>query len=45
MLKEFVVGICFGGFELIIEDGVYYVKVLERNGIDFFDIFYGFGSE
>jgi len=43
--KEFVVGIRLGGFEPTIEDGVHYAKVLERNGIDFFDISYGFANE
>lgn len=43
--KEFVVGIRLGGFEPTIEDGVHYAKVLERNGIDFFDISYGFTNE
>ena len=43
--KEFVVGIRLGGFEPTIEDGLYYAKVLEKNGIDFLDISYGFGSE
>jgi 2,4-dienoyl-CoA reductase-like NADH-dependent reductase (Old Yellow Enzyme family) len=43
--KEFVVGIRLGGFEPTIEDGLHYAIVLERNGIDFLDISYGFGSE
>ena len=43
--EEFVVGIRLGGFEPTIEDGVHYAKVLERNGVDFLDISYGFGSE
>ncbi len=43
--KEFVVGIRLGGFEPTIEDGIHYAKVLEKNGIDFLDISYGFMSE
>ena len=43
--KEFIVGIRLGGFEPTIEDGIHYAKVLEKNGIDFLDISYGFMSE
>ncbi|WP_373687901.1 NADH:flavin oxidoreductase [Clostridium estertheticum] len=43
--KEFVVGIRLGGFEPLIEDGIHYAKILEKNGIDFLDISYGFMSE
>ena len=43
--EEFVVGIRLGGFEPTIEDGLHYAKVLEKNGIDFLDISYGFFSE
>ena len=43
--KEFVVGIRLGGFEPTIEDGIHYAKVLEKNGIDFFDISFGFTNE
>ena len=43
--KEFVVGIRLGGFEPTIEDGLHYAKVLEKNGVDFLDISYGFFSE
>jgi len=43
--KEFVVGIRLGGFEPTIEDGLHYAKILEKNGIDFLDISYGFMSE
>ena len=43
--SEFVVGIRLGGFEPTIEDGIHYAKVLEKNGIDFLDISYGFMSE
>lgn len=43
--KEFVVGIRLGGFEPTLEDGIKYAKILEQNGIDFFDISYGFFSE
>ncbi len=43
--KEFVVGIRLGGFEPTIEDGLYYAKVLEKNGADFFDVSYGFFNE
>ncbi|WP_026881121.1 NADH:flavin oxidoreductase [Clostridium akagii] len=43
--KEFVVGIRLGGFEPTIEYGIHYAKVLEKNGIDFLDISYGFMSE
>jgi len=43
--KEFIVGIRLGGFEPTIEDGIHYAKILEKNGIDFLDISYGFISE
>ena len=43
--KEFVVGIRLGGFEPTIEDGLHYARVLERNGVDFLDISYGFNNE
>lgn len=43
--KEFIVGIRLGGFEPTIEDGIHYAKVLEKNGVDFLDISYGFMSE
>jgi 2,4-dienoyl-CoA reductase-like NADH-dependent reductase (Old Yellow Enzyme family) len=43
--KEFVVGIRLGGFEPTIEDGLHYAKILEKEGIDFLDISYGFFSE
>lgn len=43
--EEFVVGIRLGGFEPTIEDGLHYAKVLDKNGIDFLDISYGFFSE
>jgi len=43
--KEFIVGIRLGGFEPTIEEGIHYAKVLEKNGIDFLDISYGFMSE
>ena len=43
--KEFVVGIRLGGFEPTIEAGIHYAKVLEKNGIDFLDISYGFMNE
>lgn len=43
--KEFVVGIRLGGFEPTIEDGLHYAKILDKNGMDFLDISYGFGSE
>ncbi|OPJ65445.1 NADH oxidase [Clostridium chromiireducens] len=42
---EFVVGIRLGGFEPTIEDGIHYAKVLDKNGIDFLDVSYGFFSE
>ena len=43
--KEFIVGIRLGGFEPVIEDGIHYAKVLEKGGIDFLDISYGFMNE
>ena len=43
--KEFIVGIRLGGFEPAIEQGIHYAKVLEKNGIDFLDISYGFMNE
>lgn len=43
--EEFIVGIRLGGFEPTIEDGIHYAKVLEKNGIDFLDISYGFMNE
>jgi len=43
--KEFVIGIRLGGFEPTLEDGLHYAKVLEKNGVDFLDISYGFMSE
>jgi len=43
--KEFIVGIRLGGFEPTIEDGIHYAKSLEKNGIDFLDISYGFMNE
>ena len=43
--KEFIVGIRLGGFEPTIEDGIHYAKTLEKSGIDFFDISYGFMNE
>ena len=43
--KEFVVGIRLGGFEPTIEDGLHYAKILDKNGVDFLDISYGFFSE
>lgn len=43
--EEFIVGIRLGGFEPTIEDGLNFAKVLEKNGIDFLDISYGFFSE
>lgn len=43
--KEFVVGIRLAGFEPTIEAGLHYAKVLEKAGIDFLDISYGFTSE
>lgn len=43
--KEFVVGIRLGGFEPTIEDGLHYAKILDKNGVDFLDISYGFLSE
>lgn len=43
--EEFVVGIRLGGFEPTIADGLHYAKVLEKKGIDFLDISYGFFSE
>lgn len=42
---EFVVGIRLGGFEPTIEDGLYFAKILEKNGADFFDVSYGFFNE
>jgi len=43
--KEFVVGIRLGGFEPTIEDGLHYAEILDKNGIDFLDISYGFFSQ
>ncbi len=43
--EEFIVGIRLGGFEPEIEHGIHYAKVLEKNGIDFLDISYGFFNE
>lgn len=43
--KEFIVGIRLGGFEPTIEDGIKHAKILEKNGMDFLDISYGFSSE
>ena len=43
--KEFIVKIRLGGFEPTIEDVIHYAKVLEKNGLDFLDISYGFMNE
>ncbi|WP_338059173.1 NADH:flavin oxidoreductase [Clostridium beijerinckii] len=43
--EEFVIGIRLGGFEPSIEDGVSYAKILDKSGIDFLDISYGFFNE
>jgi len=43
--EDFVVGIRLGGFEPTIEDGLHYAKILEKNGVDFLDISYGFMNE
>lgn len=43
--EEFVVGIRLAGFEPAIEDGIHYAKVLEKEGIDFLDISFGFMNE
>ncbi|MHC1681416.1 MAG: NADH:flavin oxidoreductase [Clostridiaceae bacterium] len=43
--EEFIVGIRLAGFEPALEDGIHHAKVLEKSGIDFFDISYGFSNE
>lgn len=42
---EFIVGIRLGGFEPTLEDGLRHAVILERGGIDFLDISYGFSEE
>lgn len=43
--EDFVVGIRLGGFEPRLEDGVRHARVLEKEGIDFIDVSYGFSGE
>lgn len=43
--EEFIVGIRLAGFEPALEDGIGNAKVLDKIGIDFFDISYGFSNE
>ncbi len=43
--EEFIVGIRLAGFEPSIEDGISHAKILDKSGIDFFDISYGFSDE
>lgn len=43
--EDFVLGIRLGGFEPTIEAGIKNAKLLEKSGIDFLDISYGFFNE
>ncbi|MDP4144919.1 MAG: NADH:flavin oxidoreductase [Bacillota bacterium] len=43
--EEFIVGIRLGGFEPTLEDGLHHAKELEKSGVDFFDVSYGFFNE
>ena len=43
--SDFIVGIRLGGFEPNLEDGINHALLLEKNGIDFLDISYGFFNE
>lgn len=43
--ENFVVGIRLGAFEPALEDGIRHAELLEKHGIDFLDISYGFSGE
>lgn len=43
--KEFLVGIRLGGFEPDLKTSQRFAKILEKKGIDFLDISYGFSGE
>lgn len=43
--KEFLVGIRLGGFEPDLKSSQQFAKILEKEGIDFLDISYGFTGE
>lgn len=43
--ESFVVGIRLGAFEPALKDGIRHAELLEKHGIDFLDISYGFSGE
>ena len=43
--ENFVVGIRLGAFEHALADGIRHAKILEKHGINFLDISYGFSGE
>lgn len=43
--EDFIIGIRLGAFEPTLEDGLRHAAILEKHGIDFFDISYGFIGE
>lgn len=45
ILGDFIIGIRLGGFEPTLEDGIRHAKELDRLGIDFIDVSFGFLAE
>lgn len=43
--NDFVIGVRLGGFEPTLGDGINHAKILEKHGVDFLDISYGFQLE
>ena len=43
--KDFIIGIRLGGFEPTLEDALLHAKELEKAGIDFIDVSYGFSYD